>query len=116
MGRAQTERMPAMPYTIVRARRRPAPCAGRLTQGRCPAVTGGATAGGVHRTYLCLTCQLEMYDPPLNEETCVVGVVRMMAPDHGLTPIEHTQLPDRPWWPELPNPEQPGSSPPTELR
>lgn len=69
---------------------------------RCPAVTGGVTGGGVHRTYQCLTCQLEVYDPPLNEETCVLGVVRMMAPDHGLTAIEHTQRSDKTWWPARP--------------
>jgi ribosomal protein S27AE len=46
----------------------------------CPAVRDG---GGVHRTYLCLTCQLKVYVPPLDEEACVLGIVRMMAPTIG---------------------------------
>jgi len=36
----------------------------------------------------------------LNEETCLLGEVRMMAPDHCLTAIEHTERPGKPWWPE----------------
>jgi hypothetical protein len=69
---------------------------------RCPAVSGGVTGGGMHRTCLRPTCQLEVYVPPLDEETCVLGVVRMTAPDHGLAAIEHTQQSDKPWWPERP--------------
>jgi len=78
---------------------------------RCPVVRD---RGGAHRTYLCLTCELEVHTPPLNEETCLLGQVRMMAPDHGLTAIEHTTRTGKPWWPGRPNTGQPGGSAPAE--
>jgi hypothetical protein len=61
----------------------------------CPAVR--ERGGSVHRTHLCLVCQLEVCTPPLNEETCRLGEVRMMALDHGLTGIEYTRQTGKPW-------------------
>lgn len=60
----------------------------------CPAVR--KRGGGVHRTHLCLVCQLEVDTPSLNEETCWLGEIRMMAPDHGLTGIKHTRRTGKP--------------------
>jgi len=41
--------------------------------------------GGGHRTQLCTVCGHEEFTPPLNEQTCRYGPIRMMAPDGGLT-------------------------------
>jgi len=47
--------------------------AGRSHKCYCPAVR--ERGGSVHRTHLCLVCQLEVYTPPLNEETCRLGEI-----------------------------------------
>jgi hypothetical protein len=78
----------------------------------CPAVR--ERGGSVHRTHPCLVCQLEVYTPPLNEETCRLGEIRMMAPDHGLTGIEHTRQTGKPWWPERPESGPAGRAGPVE--
>ena len=38
-----------------------------------------------HRTYLCLDCGHEKFDPPLVTDHCTSTTPRLMAPDGGLT-------------------------------